>query len=273
MLPVIDTHFHIFVANEALPNARYKPAYDARLSDWQSYGSNLGIERGVVVQTSFKGTDNRLILEGASKEPNLLRAVVCLDPTGDRSLDEALLHELHAQHVRGIRLNLAGEKHINWAIQSDWQQRINLWELAAQQGWHIELHHDAGALPQVLRQLPGHLPLVIDHFGKPQSASVTDASIQAVLGHAKHAAVRIKISAPYRLSTGLSDQVGALAKVLLNELGDGALMWGSDWPCTNFEEHCNLGAQLREAMSWFDESLHGKIFFENAKNWYWGEAF
>jgi predicted TIM-barrel fold metal-dependent hydrolase len=50
------------------------------------------------------------------------------------------------------------------------------------------------------------------------------------------------------------------------------LIWGSDWPCTNFEGARNLRVQVVEAQSWFEEGLHGVIFFENALGWYWGDG-
>ena len=60
------------------------------------------------------------------------------------------------------------------------------------------------------------------------------ATVQALAERARRAPVHIKLSGAY----GLGDlDAGALARLWLAELGPRALLWGSDWPCTNHEAH------------------------------------
>ena len=61
----VDTHFHVFEAGIGQRGSRYVPAYAARIADWQQVSRAAGISLGVLVQTSFLGTDNRLLLSFA----------------------------------------------------------------------------------------------------------------------------------------------------------------------------------------------------------------
>ncbi len=200
-----------------------------------------GVTYGVLVQTSFMGTDNSLLLAQLAQQPTLLRGIAVVSPDADLET----LSALHAQGVRGIRLNFAGRSH-NMAV---WQAATNLWDAVLALGWHVELHTDTGALPGVLAALPQALPMVVDHFGKPAQADLQDATVKALRQRQTNqagAAVHIKLSAAYRLAAGVSPQT--LARLWLGELGPQALLWGSDWPCTNHESQADYPA-LHAALS------------------------
>ena len=230
----VDAHFHLFQAHAALPGARYTPTYDATFKAWQAQAAPLGVTRGVLVQTSFMGIDNALMLAQLKLHPATLRgvAVVASDAT------PGLLLSLHAQGVRGIRLNLAGQSH----DMAEWRGASALWDALLQLGWHVELHTDAGGLPSVVAALPMALPLVLDHFAKPARVSMRDDSVVAITQRTRRggAAVHVKMSAPYRLETGID--AAALAQLWQGELGNGGLLWGSDWPHTNHESEQRFAA-------------------------------
>ena len=256
----VDSHFHVFDAHQAQPGARYTPAYAAPLSAWQAAALPLGVQRGVLVQTSFMGADNGLLACTLAKHPDTLRGVAVVDPTADAQT----LAPLHAAGVRGIRLNLAGVSH----DMAAWSGAHALWDAVAALGWHLELHTDNGRLPDVLASLPSGLPLVIDHMGKPESVSAADASVRALTARTYQTKVHVKLSGAYRL--GETDAC-ALARLWLGELGPDRLLWGSDWPCTNHEEEANYPA-LRHALdNWLqDASAVYAALVENPSRLYWG---
>ncbi|NBU67979.1 MAG: amidohydrolase, partial [Betaproteobacteria bacterium] len=105
--PRVDTHFHIFESRQSIKGARYNPAYAATLDQWWSQAEAVGVTHGVLVQPSFLGTDNRLLLEGLAAYPGRLMGIAVVEPT--ISLQE--MKELHALGVRGVRLNLVGGDH------------------------------------------------------------------------------------------------------------------------------------------------------------------
>lgn len=256
----VDTHFHVFEAHQAQLGARYTPAYAAPISAWQAAALPLGVQRGVLVQTSFMGTNNTLLTRTLVQHPDTLRGIAVVESTADTET----LEPLHAVGVRGIRLNLAGVSH----DMAAWSSAHALWEAMEALDWHLELHTDMGRMPQVLASLPAALPLVIDHMGKPETVSAVDASVRAIKARTKQAQVHVKLSGAYRLE-GLD--AGALARLWLGELGTDRLLWGSDWPCTNHEAQANYPT-LRNALDdWLQDKDAAKAaLVDNPLRLYWG---
>ena len=122
-----------------------------------------------------------------------------------------------------------------------------VWRTLHDLGWHLELHTDQGALPQLLTQLPTDLPLVVDHMAKPKAANMSDATVQALVQRAQHAPTHIKLSGAYRL--GDVDATN-LAHLWLHEMGAQALLWGSDWPCTNHEQLADYAVLFGALQTW-----------------------
>lgn len=254
----VDSHFHVFKAGLAQPDARYVPQYEAPLQGWQAQAQMLGVPRGVLVQPSFLGTDNSHLLHKLTDNPDGLRGVVVLGP--QTPLTE--LERLHALGVRGIRLNLAGVSH---RLES-WQQAAGLWDALLALGWRLELHTDIGALPGVLAQLPGTLPLVLDHMGKPDAVCLSDPSIKAVLERTRQSTVYIKLSGPYRLG---GRDAHALARLWQSELGNDRLLWGSDWPFTNHEHEAHYLTLFAALRDWVGEDALQAVLVDNPNAVYW----
>jgi len=235
----VDTHAHVFLADLPIaPGSRYAPAGDAPLRRYLDLLDEAGIAAALLVQPSFLGTDNRFMLDAVATAPDRLRAVAVVDPrttTGD-------LAALRARGTVGIRLNLIGQATPN-LLAEPWKGLVGR---VAATGLFVEVHAEGGQWPVLLPALLGHdLPVVIDHFGRPQSDDPHRcAGLAAVLDVAAHPRVWIKLSAPYRFP-GRTDEVVAR---LLDRAGTDRLLWGSDWP---FTQHPEIGA-YGEARQWLD---------------------
>jgi len=256
----VDTHFHVFEAGVGVAGARYVPHYNARLSDWVVKAQNVGIYHGVCVQPSFLGTDNSLMLHTLAKHRDLLKGIAVIDT--DVQVD--VLHAMQLAGVRGIRLNLAGISH----DIPEWTQADHIWRFMHSVDWHVELHTDQGRLPDVLRQLPSDISLVVDHMAKPQKVSRADPSLQALAQRAKVSAVHVKLSGAYRLSGLNADQ---LATLLCQELGPEALLWGSDWPCTRHEQFADFEQLMSQAHRWLGDVYLERVLHDNPLKLYWGQ--
>jgi predicted TIM-barrel fold metal-dependent hydrolase len=230
----VDTHAHVF--RRDLPMAadrRYTPDYDASPEDYLALLDRHGIERGVLVQPSFLGTDNSYLLDCLAQHPDRLGGVVVLDPT---AVDTTVLDQLYASGVRGVRLNLIGgevPEMSAWAHLSDHMAAL---------GVHIELQARGGQwtrLRPALLDWPG--PIVIDHCGLPEGPG--DPGRHAVRDLAARDNVWIKVSAPYRSP---DDQASRFAAELVETVGPDRLLWGSDWPWTQHEEDRTYG----DLLSW-----------------------
>ena len=256
--PYVDAHFHIFEAGKAIQGARYVPAYAAALDEWWSLASTVGVTHGVLVQPSFLGTDNRLMVQGLAKHPGLLMGIAVVEPT--ITLDE--LTEMHSLGVRGVRLNLVGGDH----RLDPWCDHSFFWDRLISLGWHVEIHTDPGRLPDVLPKIPSDLRVVVDHMAKPLKVHVSDPTLQ-MLRHYGPNRVMVKLSGAYRQS-GVDAQ--DLAQALLGDLGASALLWGSDWPCTN-HENCADYSQLRQCLDhWVGEAAVNDVMNLNPMRLYWG---
>lgn len=261
-VPATDCHFHVFEAGVGQAGSRYIPAYAAPLAQWQALAQAQGVERGVLVQTSFMGSDNRLLLACLRAEPHRLRGVAVVEP----DVDVATLQALDAAGVRGIRLNLAGR----FGELDRWTGCHGLWDAMLPLGWHLELHTDSGALPHVLPRLlphlPAALPLVLDHMGKPDTARRDDPSLRLIQARARHTEVFVKLSGAYRLGVDPT----ALARLWLEEIGPERLLWGSDWPCTNHESAADYPALFASLTDWLPTPAHRHAaLHDNPQRLYW----
>ena len=193
--------------------------------------------------------------------PEVLRgvAVVAADTSPDA------LYDLHASGVRDIRLNLAGVSH----VIPEWTQADRVFQTLHELGWHVEVHTDQGALPHVLRQLPADIPLVVDHMAKPAQARARDASIQALVHRAANTPTYVKLSGAYRLG---AVNAAALAHLWCQALGAQALLWGSDWPCTNYEHLANYEALFDAVHTWVGSEHMDQVLRLNPERLYGFQA-
>ncbi|WP_199031109.1 amidohydrolase [Ralstonia sp. ASV6] len=232
----IDTHAHVFERGLPLANARrYAPGYDAPLSAYLAQLDAHGLSNGVLIQPSFLGTDNSYLLAALRQAPQRLRGVAVIDPTAP----ETLLAQMRTEGIVGIRLNLIGAP--------DPQLKSPVWQTALARlhalGWHVELHVEARRLPTLLPPLlEAQVNVVVDHFGRPEPAlGLDDPGFGALLAAGRTRRVWVKISGAYRNGDNGRGEAIAIAAMprLKDSLGLDRLVWGSDWPHTQYESRIN----------------------------------
>ena len=235
-ITAIDTHAHVFERGLQLADARrYAPTYDAPLPAYLAQLDAHGVSHGVLVQPSFLGVDNSYLLAALKQAPQRLRGVAVIDPAAP----ETLLTQMNAEGIVGIRLNLIGA--------ADPQLKSPVWQAALARlhalGWHVELHVEARRLPALLQPLlEAQVNVVVDHFGRPDPAlGVDDPGFAALLAAGRSRRVWVKISGAYR--NGANGRGEAIAQAAMPRLKDALgldrLVWGSDWPHTQFESTQN----------------------------------
>ena len=99
-----DSHVHVIGPKARFPLApehRYTPK-DALAAELAAMLDRLGLQRVVLVQPSFYGTDNACMLDCMAQMPGS-RGVAVLAP----ETPAAELDALHARGVRGLRVNIA----------------------------------------------------------------------------------------------------------------------------------------------------------------------
>lgn len=229
-LPVIDTHAHVFHRGLKLaPGRRYAPDYDAPLSLYLEQLDRNGMTNGVLVQPSFLGTDNSYLVESLTQANGRLRGIAVVDPTV--SADE--LRALDRTGVVGIRLNLVGQPLPDLAA-AEWKTLLGH---VKAMGWQVEVQRSATDLAMLAPQLIDHgVSVVIDHYALPDpKLGVDDPGFQSVLKLGVTKKIWIKVSAPYRNGAAGEEFAKAAYPLLRNAFGLDHLLWGSDWPHTQFE--------------------------------------
>ncbi|HET7848289.1 MAG TPA: amidohydrolase family protein [Pseudolabrys sp.] len=227
-----DCHCHVFGPAARFPYAEprsYTPD-DAPLEVYLALLDRLGFERGVIVQPSAYGRDNRATLDALTRAPQRLRGV----GVGGAELNAAKLKEWHVAGVRGLRAN-----EFRRDGKPFYQNGVRLPEIEplfsamADLGWHLQLWLDTRDLPDMLRALARvPVPIVIDHMGRMEHQhGVNHPGFQALVRGVGEGKFWAKLSGAYRLGATAPDYVEARpfhdALVAANPQN---LVWGTDWP-------------------------------------------
>ena len=227
-----DCHCHVFGPAARFPYAEprsYTPE-DAPLEAYLALLNRLGFARGVLVQPSAYGRDNRAMLDALERAPQRLRGVA----VGGVELNETTLRAWHAAGVRALRANefrRDGTPVYHNGVRL--AEIMPLIPLLADLGWHVQLWLDARDLPDmlpVLRHIP--TPIVIDHMGRMEYRhGVNHPGFQALLRGVSDGNLWAKLSGTYRLGATPLDYPEARpfhnALVTANPEN---LVWGTDWP-------------------------------------------
>lgn len=227
---MIDTHSHVFHRGLQLADSRrYAPSYDAPLDLYLRQLDENGISHGVLVQPSFLGTDNSYLVQCVLAARGRLRGIAVVDP----NVTPDDLNRLNDSGVVGLRLNLVGTPLPDLASPV-WS---GLLERAAKLQWRIEVQRaaiDLAALVPAL--LPFDVDVVLDHYALPDARpGAADPGFVALTKLGESRRLWVKVSAPYRIGED-GNRIARDAYLLLRDsLGRDRLLWGSDWPHTQFE--------------------------------------
>ncbi len=225
-----DCHTHIFGDPARFPfwsGRTYTPPQSSA-DDWESIHRTLGIDRGVIVQPSVYGTDNRCALDAIQHLGGRARGIAVVGDTAtDRELDA-----LHTGGIRGVRLNLETFGIGDPAAASDGLRRALV--RLAHRPWHVQLFVRSSIVPTIesaVRDSP--LPIVFDHFGGARAeAGLNDPGFQALLRLVRSGNAYVKVSGAYRASSsGPPDYVDVrpFARAFIAANPE-RVLWGSDWP-------------------------------------------
>lgn len=221
-----DSHFHVFEPGYVyVPNALYDFP-DGRLEQYLRVADVLGIERMVLVQPTFYGTDNSLLLDVLGRTEGRCRGVVRIED----DISDAELDRFHTAGVRAIRLDLFARA--EWPTDQLIAYVKRMAERATPRGWHLQFY-TPGTIVRALLPFLGDLetPFVIDHMGYMLEADGLDQTdVDQMLGVLRHGSCHIKLSGPYRIAKNKPlSSVEPLGRALVAARPD-RLIWGSDWP-------------------------------------------
>lgn len=236
-----DCHVHIVGAADRYPQVptRTYLAGVATFDDLE-FAAGTGISRFVIVQPSFYGTDNTLLLESLDRLGQRGRGVAVIDP----NIPAQALNDYAARGVRGIRINLYSP--INYPkdqqLETAFAAQI---ARAHQMNWHVEIIAPLQMLIDCAPSLAeAPVPIVIDHYGLHGQTEPGGAEGRALLALIKQPHIWIKLSAPYRArNDDLATRPDPEWLAAILAVAPQRCVWGSDWPHTP-PHHEHEGAQF-----------------------------
>ena len=220
-----DCHAHILGPLTRYPYVAergYTPP-EALLSSYRHMLATLGLSRGVIVQPSVYGTDNRATL--AALAAGAFRGVAVAAP----EVSDGELAALHEAGVRGLRINPLYKHAAGLADCPKLAEKI------APFGWHLQIFLDVSGLQDEERTMLACLPvpLVIDHMGyMPVAKGLDQPGFQWLLGQLAEGHAWVKLSGAYYLSAEPGPPYGdvvPMAQALI-AANPQRCVWASNWP-------------------------------------------
>lgn len=260
-----DTHAHVISpdrhAHPFVEDRTYTPP-SADESAYLNMLNKQGMRRGVLVQVSVHGKDNRYMLDVLRRHPQRLRGVAVVGP----EVSDAELDAMHAVGVRGVRLNVLFKGGVGFNEMDRLAHRIK--EL----GWHMQFLMDVRQLPDLMpmmTRLP--VPGVLDHMGHaPVAELAAGKGGQAMLHMLEHYGWWVKLSGAYRIGSQLDsyEDVVPWAQRLVAAVPERCL-WGSDWPHVHIPAMVDTGKLRNKFATWVpDEATRHRILVENPARLY-----
>jgi predicted TIM-barrel fold metal-dependent hydrolase len=229
----------------------------------------LGFDRGVLVQPSAYGRDNRAMLDALTRAPARLRGVA----VGGAELTIVTLKQWHVAGVRGLRAN-----EFRRDGKPYYQNGVTLKEIEpllsamADLGWHLQLWIDVRDLPNLSPALARvHLPVVVDHMGRMEHRyGINHPGFQTLLRGVGEGRLWSKLSGTYRLGATPPDYTEARpfhdALVAANPYN---LVWGTDWPHPRPEGPVPDAARLLQVfLDWTTSDGQQAILVDNPARLY-----
>ena len=264
-----DCHAHVCGPESRYPyaaNRLYTP-HDALPADYRAMLDRLGIERGVLVQPSIYGTDNRAMLDALALDRVRLRgvAVVPWDIAGKE------VERLHASGVRGVRCNIVDRKEGKGALPLEELRR-----LAASVkpfGWHLEFLMHVDEFPELDRQFADFpVDLVFGHLGYVSTQkNIDEPGFRALLRLMRDGRAWVKLTAPYRLTINEMPypDTDGFAHALIDAAPQ-RLVWGTDWPHVFIKTAMPDDSRLLQLFrKWVpDERTQRRILVDNPQELY-----
>jgi predicted TIM-barrel fold metal-dependent hydrolase len=256
-----DSHVHVFEAAARYPSvdAPHYTLPDGSLDKLERMTDILGLQRFVIVQPSYYGTDNSCMLDALGTAGARARGVAMV---GDDCTDEEL-HAMHARGVRALRLDLF--------LRSSWPtaEIIAYIERSVRRtraiGWHVQFYTPGWVVRDLLPFLAGlDADFVIDHMGYMlESDGLTHRDFDRLIDVIRGGRGWIKLSAPYRLARdGNFERLRPMARALI-DTAPNRIIWGSDWPHIP-EGGKDTGTLLNLLSEWApDAAVRERILVEN----------
>ena len=173
----IDSQFHVLGPLEKYP-VRPGAAYQMPTATWEAalrVHKALGIERGIIVQTTTYGADHSVVLDGlAAMGPNYRG---CANALVFAEASDAYLSKLHDAGVRGARFTRGG-----LGISLSAAEQARAFARVKELGWYVKVQPEPDGIAAKLATFEAlDVPVLLDHMAAPQCATAAGPVAPAAL--------------------------------------------------------------------------------------------
>ena len=225
-----DCHSHVIGPYGRFPmiESRVYTPPTASALELEAMHRELGVERSVLIQPSFYGTDNACLLSALKELGPTARGVAVI--SGDTTPNQ--LDRLRSTAITGIRINRTGGT-VDPRVLTRVIERAG--KQAAELGWHVEVFLPLpviASLAQIIEASPALF--VLDHFAGAKATGRQQEGFERVLGLVKSGKAYVKLTAPYHES--LAPDYGGMGELALAfvDANPERVLWGTDWPHTSW---------------------------------------
>lgn len=253
-MQTIDAHIHVWTDDFAhYPIAEGHTVEEMKPPTFTpeellSYSQPCGVERIVLVQMSYYGTDNSYMLDTMARFPGVFGGIAVIDElAGDV---EAEMDRLGALGVRGFRLQPREGSFAGYG---------RMFAHAAQSGQAMCCLMNPAellSLDRLCSEYP-HTTVVVDHLCRiGVSGRVEKSEVAALCALAEHPNAQVKVSAFYALGSKQPpyDDLLPLIERVYEAYGARRLMWATDCPyqvqTATYEDSLSL---VRDRVAWRSE--------------------
>jgi predicted TIM-barrel fold metal-dependent hydrolase len=188
------------------------------------------VDRVVLIQMSYYGSDNRYMLEVIREAPEVFRGVAIVDWQSARP--DLEMRRLGRCGVRGFRVYPRGAPAATWLDGEGYER---MFRAGAEEGLAVCPLIDPDGLPALSRMCERfpETPVIIDHLARIGARGpIAEADVEALCRMARHPKVMVKVSAFYALGEKRPPylDLAPLIRRVRDAFGAERLMWASDCP-------------------------------------------
>lgn len=224
-----DSQFHV-LGDPAIYPTRPGAAYHMPSATWeraQHMHRTLGIERGVIVQTTTYGADHRVVLDALEAMGSNYKG--CANALVFAERDDDYLEALNDAGINGARFSFRAAL---GAVLDDaaFDQAIGKMR---DLDWYMKVQPEKSGIAESMDRIRDlGLPLLIDHMGRVDlSKGDSDPNMRAVLDLLDRGNVWVMLSLGEKISLQGApwDDVVPIAQRLIRHAPE-RVVWASDWP-------------------------------------------
>ena len=272
----IDAHVHLWTDDfSRYPLApQYKPADLAirrfLAEDILVEARRNDVDRVVLVQMSYYGFDNRLMLDAICHRPETFRGIAIVD--ANASDPSSSMQAMARQGARGFRVavtdrgaTLAGQIHLEKMFTCGALNNLAICFLLG---------------PQLLRDVARlcerypDTPVVLDHLARiGMSSPISNQDVDSLCRLARHPRTMVKLSGFYALGDNHPPhhELAPLIRSVYDAFGPQRLMWGSDSPFQTMQEKYSDSISLvRDGLPFLSTGDKDWILRTTAESFFFG---